>query len=254
MTEHLRLENVSKSFGGVRVSHDISFSLGAGERVALIGPNGAGKTTLINLISGALSPSDGRIFYRGENVTRLTLAARARLGLVRSFQISRLFRSLTVFENVMLPILQRQDRTAGMMSGIEIPDAVQEASAIIEQLGLSANARRPVYEIAYGGQRLVELAMALALRPKVLLLDEPAAGVGSAGAGRILEALGALPQNITVLLIDHDMDLVFRFASRVLVLAEGAVIFDGPAAEAANDGAVRKAYLGSYAHDRRGAA
>jgi branched-chain amino acid transport system ATP-binding protein len=253
MTESLRLEDISKSFGGVRVSRDITFALQPGERVALIGPNGAGKTTLINLISGVLRPSGGRVIYDGQDVTNSSMAQRARIGLVRSFQISRLFRNLTVFENTILPILQSQGRTGRLLSRIAAPEASRQAFEILERLGLAAHARYPVSEIAYGAQRLVELAMALAMQPKVLLLDEPAAGVGSAGASRILEALAGLPKDVTALLIDHDMDLVFRFAPRVLVLAEGALIFDGPAQMARQDDAVRKAYLGSFA-DERGAA
>jgi branched-chain amino acid transport system ATP-binding protein len=250
MTDRLRLEAISKSFGGVRVSRDVSFTLKPGERAALIGPNGAGKTTLINLISGVYRPTGGQVIFDGRNVTGLSIAERAGVGLVRSFQISRLFRNLTVFENAILPILQRTGRTSRMFSRVAAPDASREASEILERLGLASLASHRVFEIAYGEQRLVELAMALALRPKVLLLDEPAAGVGSAAARRILHAVAALPQDVTVLLIDHDMDLVFRFAPRVLVLAEGALIFDGPAQEATADSAVRKAYLGSYAHER----
>jgi branched-chain amino acid transport system ATP-binding protein len=250
MTDRLRLDAISKSFGGVRVSRDVTFSLEPGERVALIGPNGAGKTTLINLISGVYRPTSGQVIFNGRNVTGLSMAERARLGLVRSFQISRLFRHLTVFENAVLPILQREKRTGRMMSPVHEAEASQEAGEILERLGLSALAHHRVSEIAYGERRLVELAMALALRPTVLLLDEPAAGVGSAGAGRILDALAALPKDVTALLIDHDMDLVFRFAPRVLVLAEGSLIFDGPAQKAAADSAVRKAYLGSFAHER----
>jgi branched-chain amino acid transport system ATP-binding protein len=250
MTDRLRLDGISKSFGGVRVSRDVTFSLEPGERVALIGPNGAGKTTLINLISGVYQPTSGQVIFNGRNVTGLSMAERARLGLVRSFQISRLFRHLTVFENAVLPILQREKRTGRIMSPVHEPGASREAGEILERLGLDSLAHHRVSEIAYGEQRLVELAMALALRPTVLLLDEPAAGVGSAGAGRILDALAALPKDVTALLIDHDMDLVFRFAPRVLVLAEGSLIFDGPAQKAAADSAVRKAYLGSFVHER----
>jgi branched-chain amino acid transport system ATP-binding protein len=253
MTERLRLKGISKSFDGVRVSRDITFSLEPGERVALIGPNGAGKTTLVDLISGALRPSGGRVIYDGRDITGSSMAERARIGLVRSFQISRLFHNLTVFENTVLPILQKKGWTARLLSEVASPDASREAFEILERLGLATHARHPVSEIAYGEQRLVELAMALAMRPKVLLLDEPAAGVGSAGAGRILEALAGLPKDVTALLIDHDMDLVFRFAPRVLVLAEGALIFDGLAQKAKQDDAVRKAYLGSFADERSAA-
>jgi branched-chain amino acid transport system ATP-binding protein len=250
MTELLRIENLSKSFGGLKVSRDISFSLNAGDRTALIGPNGAGKTTLVNQISGALAPSSGRIFLKNRDVTRLGLIERSRLGLVRTFQISRLFPALTVFENVALPILRRTNRLASTFGHVETPAVAVEADAIVNELGLREAASRRVSDLAYGERRLVELAMALALRPEVLLLDEPAAGVGSAEANRILDAISKLPKDIAILLIDHDMDLVFRFATRVMVMAEGALIFNGAPSAAAKDESVRTAYLGSFAHDR----
>ncbi len=157
---------------------------------------------------------------------------------------------MTVFENVALPILQRAGRTSRIFGNEAPPHVAREVSEILEKLGLGAMARRRVADIAYGEQRLVELAMSLAMQPKVLLLDEPAAGAGSAEAGRILKAIQQLPADIAILLIDHDMDLVFRFATRVMVLAEGALIFEGPASAVTESEAVRKAYLGSYAHDR----
>ncbi len=250
MTELLRVEHLSKAFGGLRVSRDVSFALSAGDRVALIGPNGAGKTTLVNQVSGALAPSSGRIFLRERDVTRLDLIHRARLGLVRTFQISRLFAGLTVFDNVALPILRRTARLGSLFGRVGSHGVAQEAEDILGQLGLSGLASARVADLAYGERRLVELAMALALRPEVLLLDEPAAGVGSAEAKRILEAISMLPAAIAILLIDHDMDLVFRFAGRVMVLAEGALIFNGAPGAAAQDEAVRQAYLGSFAHAR----
>lgn len=250
MTALLKVEGLSKSFGGLQVSRDISFSLNRGDRVALIGPNGAGKTTLINLVSGALKPTGGRIYLKNRDVTGLGIMRRARLGLVRSFQISRLFREQTVFENVALPILQRKSRTASIFGNASTPAVAREANAILDKLGLLGIAKCRAGDIAYGEQRLVELAMALALEPDVLLLDEPAAGAGSAEAFRILQAIEQLPDSMAILLIDHDMDLVFRFAARVMVMAGGAVIFDGPPLESAKNEHVRKAYLGSFADDR----
>lgn len=248
MTDLLRVEHLSKSFGGLKVTRDVSFTLHGGDRVALIGPNGAGKTTLINLISGALKPTDGRIILKGEDVTRLDMLNRARLGLVRSFQISRLFRGLTVFENVALPILQRAGRTSSIFGPNASPEVSEATEEILGRLGLDAVAQMRAGDISYGEQRLIELAMALATRPEILLLDEPAAGVGAAEASRILSAIGCLPPEIAILLIDHDMDLVFRFANRVLVLADGAMIFEGASTEVARSEAVRKAYLGSFVH------
>ncbi len=250
MTPLLRVEHLSKSFGGFQVSRDISFSLRRGERVALIGPNGAGKTTLINLISGTQKPTSGRIYLKDRDVTGLGIMRRARLGLVRSFQTSRLFREQTVFENVALPILQRTGGTSHIFGNAAPPAVAREANEILNRLGLEGLAQCRVSSISYGEQRLVELAMALALLPDVLLLDEPAAGAGSAEALRVLQVIAQLPAEMAILLIDHDMGLVFRFAARVMVMAAGSVIFDGAPSEAANNEDVRRAYLGSLADGR----
>lgn len=252
MSEVLRVENLSKAFGGVTVAADLSFALSRGERVALIGPNGAGKTTFVNLVSGALAPSAGRIFLYGEDVTREPDVRRARRGLVRSFQISRLFHEMTPREHVTLAVLQRERRTGNLFRAAgRVGTAAAETDALLEQLGIAEIGARPVREIAYGQQRLVEIALALALRPKVLLLDEPAAGVPRADAARIFQAIDRLPSDLAVLLVEHDMDLVFRFAQRIVVLAGGRIICDGAPAAVAADPAVRTAYLGSYAHARR---
>jgi branched-chain amino acid transport system ATP-binding protein len=254
VTELLRVENLSMAFGGLAVSRDISLRMAAGDRIALIGPNGAGKTTFVNLVTGALRPTAGRVVLSGEDVTRLGVVERVRRGLVRTFQVTRLFRDLTVAENVSLAILQRRGRTGQVFAQVRrIAEVADEAASLLAALGLAAVAGRPVKEIAYGQQRLVEIAIALALEPKVLLLDEPAAGVPQDEAPRILEALDRLPAAIAVLMIEHDMDLVFRFAKRVVVLAAGQVIFEGSPAEVASDPRVREAYLGSYAHGRRAA-
>jgi len=252
MPELLRVDNISKSFGGLRVSRDVSFSLHPGDRVGLIGPNGAGKTTLIDVISGVLKPTSGRIYLKKTDVTDFGIVNRARLGLVRSFQISRLFRNLTVFQNVVLPILQRFGQTSRLFASEAPPYVAEEASSIIGQLGLESISNERAGNIAYGEQRLAELGMALAMKPDVLLLDEPAAGTGAHEASRILKVIDKLPAEIAILLIDHDMDLLFRFAKRVIVLAQGAIIFEGPAQEASKSEAVRKAYLGSFADGRRG--
>ncbi len=251
MTELLRVEHLSKSFGGLNVTRDLSFVLEEGDRTALIGPNGAGKTTLVNQLSGALPPTSGSITFQGRDITRESLARRARFGLVRTFQISRLFSALTVFENIALPILERERQTGRTLRAFATPSVKDEALDLIAMLGLSEVSARRVADIAYGPRRLVELAMALALKPKVLLMDEPAAGVGSSEVGRILEAMSRLAGDIGILLIDHDMDLVFQFARSVMVMAEGALIFHGSPADAAEDSRVRDAYLGSFAHERR---
>ena len=176
MTERLRLTGVTKSFGGLTVASEIHLSLAAGDRTALIGPNGAGKTTLINLISGALQPSAGDIYLDGASVNALDQSTRTRAGIVRTFQVSRLCRDLTVMENVSLPLIQRH-RAAFRMWPAPAADRGGEAAACLEPLGLAAVADRRVSELAYGEQRLVEIAIAVALKPRVLLLDEPAAGV-----------------------------------------------------------------------------
>ena len=252
MTDLLKLEGVSKSFGGLHVSRDISFSLSVGDRVALIGPNGAGKTTLVNIMSGDLAPTQGRLFLKGEDITRLGITERVQRGLVRTFQVTRLFSSLTAAENVALAIMQRRGMTRRVFSAAaNRPDVREEWERLLGSLGIAHLARLPVLKLAYGQQRLLELAIGLALNPKVLLLDEPAAGVPHDEAPKILEAIDRLPPDIAVLMIEHDMDLVFRFAERVLVLANGRLIFEGTPEAVTVDAEVRRAYLGSYADARR---
>ena len=252
MTELLRVEGLSRSFGGLVVASDISLSLKARERVALIGPNGAGKTTFVDLVSGALRPSAGRVFLAGEDVTGVADVERVRRGLVRSFQVTRLFGDMSVREHVALAILRRERRTGRIFADPwKLPGVEDETADILEGLGIGPVAARKAREIAYGQQRLLEIAIALALRPKVLLLDEPAAGVPHGEAPRIFQALDRLPPEIAVLMIEHDMDLVFRFAARIVVLAAGRIIFEGTPAQVAADPRVREAYLGRYAHDRR---
>lgn len=248
MTALLQVRDLSMAFGGVKVSQNISFALEPGARVALIGPNGAGKTTFVNLVSGQLRPDAGSIAIEGADVTTLGVEARVRRGLVRTFQISRLFRDLTVLENVLLAILQRKGHARRAWHHAHAETAAEdEAVGILAGLGLEDTADRPVREIAYGQQRLVEIAIAIALRPKILLLDEPAAGVSRAESPRIIEAIAALPRDIAILMIEHDMDLVLRWAQRVVVLAAGKVIFDGRTADVTQDARVREAYLGQYA-------
>ena len=251
MSDLFRVENLSRSFGGLAVSRDISLHMPAGERLALIGPNGAGKTTFVNLVTGQLKPSAGRIVLDGEDVTGMSAVQRVRRGLVRTFQVTRLFSDLTPEEHVTLTVLQRQGKASRIFKrfhgNAEVSD---EVAGLLGTLGLTEVARRRVGEIAYGQQRLLEIAIALALRPKVLLLDEPAAGVPSADTPRIEQALERLPPSLAVLMIEHDMDLVFRFARRVVVLAAGEIIFEGLPSEVAAHPKVREAYLGNYAHAR----
>ena len=241
----LETRGLSMSFGALRVANAIDFRLEPGARHALIGPNGAGKTTFVNLVTGALQPSAGHILIDGADVTGLAQAQRVKRGLVRTFQITALFRGLTVLENVTLAVAER----LGIAGGIVRPagkrrEAIEEAFALLEQLGIADEALRPVRELAYGRQRLVEIAVALGLAPKVLLLDEPAAGVPSAESGTIIEVIEQLPVEIALLIIEHDMDLVFRLARRITVLVQGAVLVEGPPQEIAADARVRQVYLG----------
>jgi branched-chain amino acid transport system ATP-binding protein len=234
-----------KRFGGLVVANAIDFRLEPGARHALIGPNGAGKTTFINLITGRLAPSAGEILIAGADVTRLGHAERVKRGLGRTFQINTLFGGLAVLENVTLAIAERAG-VAGQMLRVagKHRALVEEAYALLEHLGLAGDALQPARALPYGRQRLVEIAIALALKPTVLLLDEPAAGVPAGESSVILEAIGALPADVAVLIIEHDMDLVFRFARRITVLAEGAVLTEGTPAEIAADARVRAVYLG----------
>ena len=245
------VRNLKKMFGGLAVTNDVSLSMAPGDRVALIGPNGAGKTTFVNLVTGNILPNSGSVTLGGEDVTRLGPTERVRRGLVRSFQVTRLFSEMTPEEHVALAILQREGRSGKMFSSHRaIPDVMDEGHALLARLGIAHLARHRVSEIAYGQQRLLELALALALKPKVLLLDEPAAGVPQSDTARIEQAIADLPEDLAVLMIEHDMDLVFRFAKRVIVLAAGEIIFDGSPDAVTRDDRVRQAYLGSYADAR----
>ena len=248
------VSGLRKNFGGLAVTNDVSLSLAPGDRTVLIGPNGAGKTTFVNLVTGLLPPSAGTVRIAGEDVTRLSAAQRVRRGLVRSYQVTRLFQDMTPEEHVALAILQREGRTGRIVGNYRaMPEVMEETRDVLATLGLLPLAETRVREIAYGQQRLIEIALALALKPRVLLLDEPAAGVPSTETARIEQALDRLPAGLAVLMIEHDMDLVFRFARRVIVLAAGSVIFDGSPQDVTENAEVRQAYLGSYADARRSA-
>jgi len=249
MSTVFQVQNLKKSFGGLAVTQDVSISMAPGDRVALIGPNGAGKTTFVNLVTGHLQPDSGKVTLGGEDVTALGPTRRVRRGLVRSFQVTRLFSDMTPQEHIALAVLQRTGRSGRLLGNFHaMPDVMAETNELLHTLGIDHIATRKVSEIAYGQQRLLEIALALALEPKVLLLDEPAAGVPQSDTPRIEAALAGLPADLAVLMIEHDMDLVFRFAKRVVVLAAGAIIFDGSPEDVTKDARVREAYLGNYAN------
>ncbi|MDA7418397.1 ABC transporter ATP-binding protein [Xenophilus arseniciresistens] len=246
MSALLELRHVDKRYGGLHVTRDVSFQLAAGDRLALIGPNGAGKTTLVHQISGVVGSDGGEVWLRGENVTRLSQAQRVRRGLARTFQITTLAPHLPAQRQIEMALFEREGLGGGLWRSVDsYPHLSQEARELLERFGLAAHAATPTQDLAYGEQRLIEMALALALRPKVLLLDEPMAGVPKGDGGRLLAALDALPRELGVLIIEHDMDLVFRLANRILVLCEGAVLADGTPDEIRRSPAVRAAYLGN---------
>jgi len=244
----LETRRLCRTFGALAAAREIDFRLDPSARHALIGPNGAGKTTFVNLLTGLIQPTSGAVLLKGRDITRVPPAARVKLGIARTFQINRLFRGLSVLENVYLAVAERVGAAPSMLRPAGLRrDVVEESMQVLETLKLTENARRRISELPYGRQRLVELAIALALKPEVLLLDEPAAGVPSAESHIILDALDGLPEHIGVLIIDHDMDLVFRFASQITVLVNGAVFATGHPQEIGADPEVRAVYLGQAA-------
>jgi branched-chain amino acid transport system ATP-binding protein len=247
----LAATRLTKSYGGVRVTNHVDLTLEVGARHALIGPNGAGKTTLVGLLSGALAPDAGRVLLHGRDVTVLSPAARVKLGLVRTFQVNSLFPGLSIFQNVFLAACERRNVSAAMLrTAARQRDAAADAWRALESLGLQNDAAKTIVEIAYGRQRLVEIAIALVLEPKVLLLDEPAAGIPSAELPALLAAVGGLADEIAILMIEHDMQIVRRFARTVTVLADGAVLESGAPEAVMNSPKVRSVYLGKSGHAR----
>jgi branched-chain amino acid transport system ATP-binding protein len=245
----LSARGLDKSFGSLVVAKDVELTLPRGERYALIGPNGAGKTTLINLMTGMLPPDRGRIFLGEEEITTLAPEARVKRGLVRTFQINTLFPHLTALETVTLAVCERRG-VAGVFWR-RLPafrEAVEEAHQILVSLRLGASWRRPTRELAYGQQRLLEIALALATRPTVLLLDEPAAGVPKDESAELFDVIGGLSEDLAVLFIEHDMSVVFRFARRIIVMAGGRILVEGRPDEIAADPRVREVYLGGTRH------
>ncbi len=249
MTAALETVGLRKMFGGLVATNDVSLRLEQGARQALIGPNGAGKTTLINLLTGVLAPTAGSITLDGVDITRMGRDERVQRGLVRTFQINQLFPALTPLQSVALAVSRRLGTAGGFWRRLGAdPRVVDESVAILERYSLIDVMSARTASLPYGRQRLLEIAVAIACGPRVLLLDEPAAGVPEGERDEILAGIAALPAEVTVLLIEHDMDLVFRFAGRISVLVHGGVLTEGSAAEIATDPAVRAVYLGTADH------
>jgi len=248
MTPALETVGLFRSFGGLLATNNVSLRLPVGARHALIGPNGAGKTTFINLLTGVLRPSAGRILLGGDDITALPPERRVRRGLARTFQINQLFPNMTPIETVGLAVSRRLGMDGDWFRVLGRRAAVLEPIVeILERFGLADVMGVPTATLPYGKQRLLEIAVAIACRPRVLLLDEPAAGVPEAEREDILQSVAALPSDVAVLLIEHDMDLVFRFAQRISVLVGGALLTEGTPDEVAADARVRAVYLGEGA-------
>jgi branched-chain amino acid transport system ATP-binding protein len=245
----LATRGLDKSFGSLVVAKDIELKLPQGERYALIGPNGAGKTTLINLMTGMLRPDRGHIFLGENDITALKPEERVKYGLVRTFQINTLFPHLSALEAVTLAVCERQGYARSWWRKLPAyGDAIEEAHAILVSLRLATSCYRPTRELAYGQQRLLEIALALATKPKVLLLDEPAAGVPRGESAELFSVISDLSRDIAVLFIEHDMNVVFRFAHRIIVMVGGRILVEGTPREIAADMRVRDVYLGGTRH------
>ena len=241
----LRTDALVRRFGGIVATDHVSLAITRGARHALIGPNGAGKTTLINQLTGVLPPSSGRVELHGRDITGLAPHRRVGLGLVRTFQINQLFGSLTPLQSLALAVAARRDVARRFWRPLGADAAIAaECEALLAQFRLEEHADRATRELPYGKRRLLEIALAVAQRPTVLLLDEPAAGVPASERADILATVAALPDSVSVVLIEHDMDLVFSFATRITVLVNGAVLAEGTPAEIGADPQVKAVYLG----------
>jgi len=241
----LSCQGLVKKFGGITATNKVSLDLRRGARHALIGPNGAGKTTLINLLTGVLDATEGRITLEGQDITGLAPHQRVRRGMVRTFQINQLFASMTPLETLALVAAQQRGQGARWWKPLGHDAAVAErAGQLLEQFHLAEVANQKTEQLAYGKRRLLEIAIALACEPRVLLLDEPVAGVPAGEREELLQTVAALPADVSVLLIEHDMDLVFSFADRMTVLVNGTVLTEGTPDEIANNQDVKAVYLG----------
>ena len=241
----LSTEGLLMRFGGITATDQVNLTLRQGARHALIGPNGAGKTTLINLLTGVLQPTAGRIVLEGEDITHLAPHLRVRRGMVRTFQINQLFDSLTPLQTLALTISQQKRLGAQWWRALGAhKDVAEQCARLLQQFHLTGVMNQPTRLLPYGKRRLLEIAIALACKPRVLLLDEPVAGVPAGEREELLRTVAALPGDVSVLLIEHDMDLVFSFATRMTVLVNGAVLTEGDPQQIADDPQVRAVYLG----------
>jgi branched-chain amino acid transport system ATP-binding protein len=241
----LSAQGLVKKFGGITATNDVTLDVHRGARHALIGPNGAGKTTLVNLLTGVLAPTAGRIVLDGEDITKLAPHKRVRRGMVRTFQINQLFASMTPLETLALVVSQQRGLGASLWRPLgATADVAQRCEQLLQQFHLAEVMNQRTELLAYGKRRLLEIAIALACEPRVLLLDEPVAGVPAGEREELLETVGALPADVSVLLIEHDMDLVFSFADRMTVLVNGGVLTEGSPQEIANNEDVKAVYLG----------
>ena len=246
----LRTVNLSKEWGAFKANSEISLSLPVGARHAIIGPNGAGKTTFINLLTGVFPPTTGDVYIGEEKVTSLAQYLRVKRGMARTFQINTLFPGLTVLESVVLAVCERRGVTNNVVRTVaRRRDEIDEAMGILDSLQLTRDADSITRNLAYGRQRLVEIALALATRPKILLMDEPAAGIPSSESKELFAVIAKLPRDVTILFIEHDMGLVFRFAERITVLVSGRLLVEGTPEEIAADKRVKEVYLGEAQHD-----
>jgi branched-chain amino acid transport system ATP-binding protein len=249
MSVILQTRGLSKIWRGFHALSGVDFSMARGARHALIGPNGAGKTTFINLLTGVFAPSAGEVMLEGERITGLAQYQRVKRGMTRTFQINTLFPGLSVLESMLLAICEH--RGTGAQIGRTVSacrEEIDEALEILGGLQLEAQADTLTRNLPYGHQRLLEIALALATRPSVLLLDEPAAGIPSHESRQLFEVIARLPANVSILFIEHDMDLVFRFAERITVLVAGQILVEGTPQEIAADQRVREIYLGEAVH------
>jgi branched-chain amino acid transport system ATP-binding protein len=249
MTATLRTQGLTKRWGAFNAVSDVSLTFAPGARHALIGPNGAGKTTFINLLTGVFPPSAGDVFLGDANITTLAQHERVKRGMTRTFQINTLFPGLTVLESVVLALCERQGRGGVWHRTVARQrDAAEEGVALLETLQLTRERDATTRNLAYGKQRLLEIALALATKPKILLLDEPAAGIPAGESAELFGVISRLPRDVTVLFIEHDMDLVFRFAERITVMVAGRVLTEGTPAQIAAEPRVKEVYLGEAQH------